>query len=31
MGHAIWADKTAAFKVPLTGIGVGNGLVDPAE
>jgi cathepsin A (carboxypeptidase C) len=32
IAHAIWADKTEGhFKVPLAGIGIGNGLVDPQE
>jgi cathepsin A (carboxypeptidase C) len=31
IAHAIWADKDAAFKVPLAGIGIGNGLTDPQE
>jgi cathepsin A (carboxypeptidase C) len=31
IAHAVWADKTAAFKVPLAGIGIGNGLTDPEE
>lgn len=31
ISHAIFTDKTSAFKVPLEGIGIGNGLVDPEE